>query len=186
MQFVQLGRPTRAQGEFGVSYRMGKPVAELIAERLPATLELVCSRRVLALLVGVPMGVYTGLHRDSWLRRVFLTVSLIGISLPTFLIGILLILIFGVWLGWLPTFGRGGTVDLGGWETELPDAPGLEPLIMPAITLGAVPADPDHAAGARRDAGGAAHRLHQVRARPGPARTAPSTSATRSRTRWCR
>ena len=124
-----------AQGEFGISYRMGKPVSELIAQRLPATLELVFVSAVLALAIGVPMGVYTGLHRHSWLSRVFLTVSLIGISLPTFLIGILLILIFGVWLGWLPTFGRGGTVAIGGWETSLFTLRGWSHLIMPAFTL---------------------------------------------------
>jgi peptide/nickel transport system permease protein len=124
-----------AQGEFGLSYRMGKPVAALIAERLPATMELVLVSALLALLIGVPMGVHTGLRRDSWLSRVFLTVSLIGISLPTFLIGILLILIFGVWLGWLPTFGRGGTVDLGVWETSFLTLQGWSHLIMPAFTL---------------------------------------------------
>jgi peptide/nickel transport system permease protein len=124
-----------AQGEFGISYRMGKPVAELIAERLPATLELVFLSAVLALLIGIPMGVYTGLNRDSWLSRVFLTVSLIGISLPTFLIGILLILIFGVWLGWLPTFGRGGTMDLCFWQTSFLTLQGWSHLIMPAFTL---------------------------------------------------
>jgi peptide/nickel transport system permease protein len=124
-----------AQGEFGISYRMGKPVAELIAERLPATIELVLLSAVLALSIGVPMGIHTGLNRDSWLSRVFLTVSLIGISLPTFLIGILLILIFGVWLGWLPTFGRGGTVRLGFWETSFLTLQGWSHLIMPAFTL---------------------------------------------------
>jgi peptide/nickel transport system permease protein len=134
LQFVKwLGNAV--QGEFGISYRMGKPVGELIAQRLPATLELVLVSAVLALAIGVPMGVYTGLHRDSWLSRVFLTVSLIGISLPTFLIGILLILIFGVWLGWLPTFGRGGTVRLGAWETSLLTLQGWSHLIMPAFTL---------------------------------------------------
>ena len=134
LQFVKwLGNAV--QGEFGLSYRMGKPVSELIAQRLPATLELVFVSAVLALAIGVPMGVYTGLHRHSWLSRVFLTVSLIGISLPTFLIGILLILIFGVWLGWLPTFGRGGTVAIGGWETSLFTLRGWSHLIMPAFTL---------------------------------------------------
>jgi peptide/nickel transport system permease protein len=123
------------QGDFGLSYRMGKPVSELIVQRLPATLELVFVSAVLALSIGVPMGVYTGLHRDSWLSRVFLTVSLIGISLPTFLIGILLILTFGVWLGWLPTFGRGGTIRLGSWETSLLTLRGWSHLIMPAFTL---------------------------------------------------
>jgi peptide/nickel transport system permease protein len=134
LQFVKwLGHAV--QGDFGLSYRMGKPVAELIAQRLPATLELVFVSAVLALAIGVPMGVYTGLHRESWLSRVFLTVSLIGISLPTFLIGILMILIFGVWLGWLPTFGRGGTVDLGYWETSLLTLQGWSHIIMPAFTL---------------------------------------------------
>jgi peptide/nickel transport system permease protein len=123
------------QGEFGVSYRMGKPVDELIAQRLPATLELVFLSAVLALLLGVPMGVYTGLNRDSWLSRFFLTISLVGISLPTFLIGILMILIFGVWLGWLPTFGRGGLVDLGLWRTSLLTVQGWSHIIMPAFTL---------------------------------------------------
>ena len=123
------------QGEFGQSYRMGKAVDELIVERLPATIELVFVSAVIALLIGVPMGVYTGLNRSAWLSRVFLTVSLVGISLPTFVIGILMILIFGVWLGWLPTFGRGGVVDVGGWQTSLLTLKGWSHIIMPATTL---------------------------------------------------
>jgi peptide/nickel transport system permease protein len=134
VQFVKW-LANAVQGDFGLSYRMGKPVNELIAQRLPATLELVLVSAVMALAIGVPMGVYTGLHRHAWLSRIFLTVSLIGISLPTFLIGILMILIFGVWLGWLPTFGRGGTVALGGWETSLLTVQGWSHLIMPAFTL---------------------------------------------------
>ena len=124
-----------AQGDFGLSYRMGLPVVDLIAQRLPATLELVALSAFLALAIGMPMGVYTGLNRDSWLSKVFLSVSLIGISIPTFLIGILLILIFGVWLGWLPTFGRQGTVDIGPWETSFLTLDGWRYIIMPAITL---------------------------------------------------
>ena len=124
-----------ATGEFGISYRMGKPVEDLIAERLPATLELVFLSAILALVIGVPMGVYTGLHRNSWLSRLFLTVSLVGISLPTFLIGILLILVFGVWLGWLPTFGRGGLVDLGPWQTSFLTLEGWSHIVLPAVTL---------------------------------------------------
>lgn len=123
------------QGNFGLSYRMGKPVDELLVTRLPATIELVFVSAVIALLVGVPMGVYTGLNRNSWLSRVFLTTSLIGISLPTFVIGILMILVFGVWLGWLPTFGRGGVVDIGGWHTSLLTPKGWSHIIMPAVTL---------------------------------------------------
>ena len=123
------------QGEFGMSYRVGVPVEDLIADRLPATIELVLVSALLALMIGVPMGVYTGLNRSSWLSRVFLTISLIGISLPTFVIGILLILIFGVWLQWLPTFGRAGVVDLGWWETSFLTLDGWRSLIMPSITL---------------------------------------------------
>ncbi len=134
LQFAKwVGNAVR--GEFGISYRMGKPVAELIAERLPATLELVFLSAVLAVVIGVPMGVYTGLNRHTWLSRFFLTISLVGISLPTFLIGILLILVFGVWLGWLPTFGRGGTVDLGAWETSFLTVQGWSHIILPAFTL---------------------------------------------------
>jgi peptide/nickel transport system permease protein len=111
-------------------------VLDLIAERAPATLELALTAAALALLVGVPMGVYTGLYRNSWLSRFFLTFSLIGVSLPTFLIGILLILTFSVWLGWLPSFGRGDTVRLGWWTTGFLTTSGLKALILPSITLG--------------------------------------------------
>ncbi len=123
------------QGEFGQSYRMGREVNTLIAERLPATLELVFVSALLAIFVGVPMGVYTGLNRHSFLSKIFLTVSLVGISLPTFLIGILLILVFGVTLGWLPTFGRGGLTTVFGWETSLLSLRGWSHIILPAVTL---------------------------------------------------
>lgn len=123
------------RGEFGRSYRLNKPVKELIAERFPATLELSLLSAFLALLVGIPMGVYTALKRDSWLAQGFMTLSLIGISLPTFLIGIFLILFFGVMLQWLPTFGRGDVVNLGWWTTGFLTLSGWKSLIMPAITL---------------------------------------------------
>jgi peptide/nickel transport system permease protein len=124
------------RGDFGISYQHKRSVAELIAKRLPATVELSFISALFALLVGVPMGVYTGLNRDSALSRIFLTVSLIGISLPTFLIGILLIYLFAVLLGWLPSFGRGEVVMIGGWSTGLLTVSGLKALIMPVITLG--------------------------------------------------
>ena len=134
---VQFGRfvGNAVQGEFGISYRHRRPVEELIAERLPATLELSFVAALIALLIGVPMGVYTGLHREGFLSRVFMTISLIGISIPPFLIGILLILLFGVVLRWLPTFGRGDVVELGWWTTGLLTTSGAKALIMPAITL---------------------------------------------------
>jgi peptide/nickel transport system permease protein len=136
--FVQFFKfvANAVQGEFGLSYRLSRPVAELIAERAPATLELALTAATLALLVGVPMGVYTGLYRTSWLSRFFLTFSLIGVSLPTFLIGILLILTFSVWLGWLPSFGRGDTTQIGFWNTGFATWAGLKALILPSITLG--------------------------------------------------
>ncbi len=123
------------QGNFGTSYRLGMPVVQALGERLPATLEMVFCAAGLALLVGVPLGVYTGLHRDRWLSKVFLTLSLIGISLPTFLIGILLILFFAVYLGWLPSFGRGDVVQLGFWSTGFLTLSGIKALILPSITL---------------------------------------------------
>ncbi|ESR24816.1 ABC transporter permease [Lutibaculum baratangense] len=125
-----------AQFKFGTSYQFKEPVAQLIASRLPATLELSIVSALFALLVGVPMGVYTGINRNSWLSKVFMTVSLVGISLPTFLIGILLIFVFSVHLHLLPSFGRGQVVDLGFWRTGLLTGSGLKALIMPAITLG--------------------------------------------------
>ena len=135
---VQFGRfvISMAQGNFGISYQIGRPVSELLVERLPATLELSGIAALFALLVGIPMGVYTALYPTRWLSKIFLGISLIGISLPTFLIGILLILLFGVTLGWLPTFGRGEVVAIGGWTTGLMSTSGLKSLIMPAFTLG--------------------------------------------------
>ncbi len=111
-------------------------MTDLILSRMPATLELSILSAVLALAIGVPMGVYTGLHRDNFLSKCFMTVSLIGVSLPTFLIGILLIYVFAVSLNVLPSFGRGPTVDIGGWRTGLLTLGGLKALIMPSITLG--------------------------------------------------
>ena len=124
------------QGDFGLSLRQVRPVSTLVVERLPATLELSFVAALFALLAGIPMGVYTALRRKSWLSQVLLAVSLIGVSLPTFLIGILLILVFSVQLGWLPSFGRGDTVNLGWWSTGFLTASGLKALILPSITLG--------------------------------------------------
>ncbi|TAJ90706.1 MAG: ABC transporter permease [Reyranella sp.] len=126
-----------AQGKFGLSYRTSEPVGRMIVERLPATLELSFCAAVFALFVGVPMGVYTGLYPKHWSSRLMQAVSLIGISLPTFVIGILLILVFAVWLHWLPSFGRGETVMLfGWWPTNFLTVKGLQALILPSITLG--------------------------------------------------
>lgn len=125
-----------AQGQFGQSYMLRVPVRELMADRFPATLELAMVSAVLAMILGVPMGVYTAIRRNTMLSRVFMTISLMGVSLPTFLIGILLILVFGVMLQWLPTFGRGDVVKFGWWSTGFLTESGLKALIMPSITLG--------------------------------------------------
>jgi peptide/nickel transport system permease protein len=127
------------QGNFGISLRLGRPVSTLIAERLPATLELALTAAIIGLFLGIPLGVYTALKRNSWISRALLTTSLMGVSLPNFLIGIFLILIFAVWLGLLPSFGRGDTVKLGFWSTGLLTTSGLKALILPAITLGFFP-----------------------------------------------
>jgi peptide/nickel transport system permease protein len=124
-----------ARGDFGISYRQRRPVSELLQERLPATLELSFVSALMALALGMPMGVYTALRRQGILSKTFMALSLAGISLPTFLIGILLILLFGVHLRWLPSFGRGDVVAVGGWTTGLLTRSGLAALIMPAITL---------------------------------------------------
>jgi peptide/nickel transport system permease protein len=134
---VQFARfvDNAVHGDFGLSLRQGRPVSTLLKERLPATLELSIAAAVLALVVGIPLGVYTALKRDTWLAHLLLAGSLVGVSLPTFLIGILLILVFAVILGWLPSFGRGETVALGWWTTGFLTPSGLKALILPAITL---------------------------------------------------
>jgi peptide/nickel transport system permease protein len=123
------------QGEFGLSLRLGARVSRLIGERFPATFELSLVAAVLALVIGIPMGVYAALRRGSFLSQVFMTLSLLGVSLPTFLIGILLILVFAVHLGWFPSFGRGETVQIGWWSTGLLTRDGWHHIVLPAITL---------------------------------------------------
>jgi peptide/nickel transport system permease protein len=136
--YIQFGRfvANAARFEFGVSYQVRQPVSKLIAERFPATMELSLVSALFALIVGIPMGVYTALYPTSALTRIFQTVSLIGISLPTFLIGILLIFMFSVSLGWLPSFGRQGVVKVGSWSTSFLTLDGWRSLVLPSITLG--------------------------------------------------
>ncbi len=135
--YVQFARfvGNAVQGDFGLSLRQGRPVSTLLKERLPATLELSLAAALLALAIGIPAGVYAALRRGTWSAQLLLTLSLVGVSLPTFLIGILLILVFAVILGWLPSFGRGETVAFGWWTTGLLTTGGLKALILPAVTL---------------------------------------------------
>ena len=123
------------QGDFGLSYRIKRPVSTLIKERLPATLELVFVSAVIALLVGITAGVYTGIKRNGWLSKSILSTSLVGVSLPTFIIGIALIYLFAVTLRWLPSSGRAGVVELGWWKTSFLTVDGWRSIILPAITL---------------------------------------------------
>lgn len=124
------------QGDFGVSYRQGRPVADILLERAPATLELAAASGLFAVLIGVALGIFTAIRRDGVISNVIMTVSLIGVSLPTFLIGILLIYVFSVEFDLLPSFGRGETVQIGGWSSGFLTVSGLKALILPSITLG--------------------------------------------------
>ncbi|PWG17044.1 ABC transporter permease [Salibaculum griseiflavum] len=124
------------QGNFGLSYRQGRPVSEILIERLPATLELAFVSGLMALAGGIALGIFTAIRRRGLSANIIMTASLIGVSLPTFLIGILLIYLFSVELGWLPSFGRGEVTDLGWWTTGFLTESGLKALILPAITLG--------------------------------------------------
>ena len=135
--FVQYVRfiDHAVHGDFGVSYRQRRPVSELINSRMPATLELSFVSAIIALFLGIPMGIYTALKRRGIVSHTFMTISLLGISLPTFLTGILMILIFGVLLRWLPTFGRGDVVHFGWWSSGFFTESGWLSLIMPAFTL---------------------------------------------------
>jgi peptide/nickel transport system permease protein len=125
-----------AQGDFGISWRQSRKVSSLILERLPATIELAVLSAIFAFVVGIALGVYAAIRRDGWIANLVMSLSLIGVSLPTFLIGIGLIYIFAVELRWLPSFGRGETVAIGWWTTGLLTTSGLKSLVLPVLTLG--------------------------------------------------
>jgi len=134
VQFARfVGHAVR--GDFGISLRQGRAVSALLAERLPATLELAAAAAALALLLGIPAGVYAALHRGGWGAQMTMALSLVGVSLPTFLVGIVLIYVFSVQLGWLPSFGRGEVAAFGAWTSGLATADGLRHLVLPAVTL---------------------------------------------------
>lgn len=124
------------RGDFGISYRQARPVADVMLERLPATIELAVLSALFAVVVGIALGVYAAIRRDGFLANLVMTISLVGVSLPTFLIGIGLIYIFAVDLRWLPSFGRGQTVAFGWWTTGLLTETGRKSLVLPVLTLG--------------------------------------------------
>lgn len=136
--FTQYGRfvSNLVTGDFGFSYRTRQPIGEMILSRLPATVELGVVALLISLAAGIPAGIYTALHKDNFWANAILIVTLVGISIPTFVIGIFLIYFFGVTLGWLPTFGRGDTVSIGWWTSNFFTLSGLKSLILPALTLG--------------------------------------------------
>jgi ABC-type dipeptide/oligopeptide/nickel transport system permease component len=158
------------QFDFGISYRTAQPVADMILQRLPATLELALVSAIFAIVLGVVAGVYTAINRRGVIANSILSSSLIGVSLPTFLIGVLLIWVFSVELKWLPSFGRGETVDLGFWKTGFLSVSGTEIPYPARHYAWLVSDDPHHAAHARRNAGSTAPRLYQIRPRKGLAR----------------
>ena len=123
-------------GNLGYSYRTRQPISEMILARMPATLELGLVSLLISLIIGIPAGIYTALHRQKLLSNAILVCTLIGISIPTFVIGTFLIFIFGVQLSWLPTFGRGDVVALGWWKTGFLTVDGWRSLLLPALTLG--------------------------------------------------
>ena len=136
--FVQFMRFTgdMLRGDFGYSFRTREPIGEMLLTRLPATLELGIVALVVSLIVGIPAGIYTALRPRGLVSQTILISTLIGVSIPTFVIGILLIFLFGVQLGWLPTYGRAGTVELGWWRSSLFTVDGWRSLVLPALTLG--------------------------------------------------
>jgi peptide/nickel transport system permease protein len=124
-----------AVGDFGVSLRLGRPVDDVLLERIPATVELAVVGMALALLIGIPAGIYTAVRRRDPASQVLLGVSLLGISLPSFFMGLLLIWVFSVTLGWLPSFGRGDTIAFGWFSLSILTGSGLRSIILPALTL---------------------------------------------------
>jgi peptide/nickel transport system permease protein len=134
---VQYGRFVSrvVQGDLGISYRNQRPVRDILMERLPATLELVFVATIIALGIGIPLGIYCALNRDGVLSRALQLLSLVGMSTPAFVVGILLILVFSVHLKVLPSFGRGDVVQIGWWSTGFLTTSGLLSLILPSISL---------------------------------------------------
>jgi peptide/nickel transport system permease protein len=122
-------------GDLGRSFVHGEPAIKLILSRMPATLELAFVALLLAIIIGIPLGLYAGLKPDSKISRTIMATSILGFSLPTFWVGLMMILIFSITLGWLPATGRGQTASLLGWQTSLLTANGWSHILLPALNL---------------------------------------------------
>jgi peptide/nickel transport system permease protein len=124
-----------AQGNLGDSFIFGEPALKLILHHMPATLELAFSALMLAIAIGIPLGLFSGLYPDNPISKGIMAGSILGFSLPTFWVGLMLILLFAVELGWLPSTGRGDTATIFGIETSLATWDGLRHIFLPALNL---------------------------------------------------
>ncbi|WP_409420786.1 ABC transporter permease [Pseudaeromonas sp. ZJS20] len=125
-------------GDWGRSFIFKKPALEVILAKLPATLELVFGATLIIVLVSIPLGVYSAIHPRSWLTKCIMGFSIVGISVPVFLTAILLMYVFSVQLGWLPSYGRGETLNLLGWDSGLFTLDGLAHLLLPSVALSSI------------------------------------------------
>ncbi|MFO7817944.1 MAG: ABC transporter permease [Desulfovibrionales bacterium] len=125
-------------GDLGISYFYHKPATEVILDKAPATIELVLASSLIIVFLSVPLGVFAAIYPKNWFSRTVMGGSIIGVSIPVFLTAIVLVYIFSVELGWLPSFGRGKTVSIGGWETGLLTWDGIKHLILPAVSLSTI------------------------------------------------
>ncbi|MCP4184520.1 MAG: ABC transporter permease [Hyphomicrobiales bacterium] len=123
-------------GNLGKSFVFNEPALKLILQRMPATLELAFGAMMIAVIIGIPLGMIAGIKSDTWMGRTIMSGSILGFSLPTFWVGLMMIMCFAVMLGWLPASGRGETVDLLGIPVSFLTLDGLSHLILPAINLG--------------------------------------------------
>ena len=125
-------------GDWGTSFIFKKPALEVILAKLPATLELVFGASLIIVLLSIPLGVYSAIHPRSFLTKVIMGASIVGISVPVFLTAILLMFIFSVQLGWLPSYGRGETLNLLGWDSGFFTWDGIKHLILPSVALSSI------------------------------------------------
>lgn len=123
------------EGDLGRSFAYSTPAVELILQRMPATLELALAAMLIAIVFGIPLGLYAGLKPDSWVSKSIMAGSILGFSLPTFWVGLMMIMVFSVQLGWLPSSGRGETVEFLGVQWSILTLDGWRHLLMPAINL---------------------------------------------------